>query len=67
MQLPPARADEAALGISERTGIPTLAARDGWLLDLEDLPGAIRAGAAGARARAARRPARAAGPDPRQR
>ncbi len=70
MQLPPVRADQAALAISERTGVPTLAARDGWLLDLDDLPGAIRAGTAGARARAARRPARAAaedGPPPRQR
>lgn len=37
MQLPRAVADEAALGISGRTGVPTLAARDGWLLALDDL------------------------------
>jgi phosphoribosyl 1,2-cyclic phosphodiesterase len=40
MQLPPARADEAARAIQERTGVPTVAARDGWLLDLGDLEGA---------------------------
>ncbi len=27
-----------ALGISERTGVPTVAARDGWLLSLDPLP-----------------------------
>jgi phosphoribosyl 1,2-cyclic phosphodiesterase len=48
MQLVRARADAAALGISERTGVPTVAARDGWLLDLADLAGAAarRRGAA---------------------
>jgi len=38
MQLPPARAREAAEAISARTGVPTLAARDGWSLDLSALP-----------------------------
>ncbi len=37
MQLPPARAHEAALGISARTRVATLAARDGWRLDLSDV------------------------------
>ncbi len=45
MQLPPARAQEVALGISARTGVATLAARDGWRLDLADVPGLGRAGA----------------------
>ncbi len=49
MQLPPALADPLARDLSERTGVPVLAARDGWLLDLDDLPGAVRARAAGAR------------------
>jgi ribonuclease BN (tRNA processing enzyme) len=40
MQLPPARADEAALAISTRTGVPVVAARDGWTLQLDDLEGA---------------------------
>jgi ribonuclease BN (tRNA processing enzyme) len=40
MQLARGRADELAVGISERTGIPTVAARDGWLVDLSDLPAA---------------------------
>ena len=44
MQLPPARAREVAEAISARTGVPTLAARDGWLLDLRELP--ARAGTA---------------------
>ncbi len=35
-----ARADGIALGISERTGVPTVAARDGWLLRLDDLAAA---------------------------
>ncbi len=39
MQLVRARPDRIALGISERTGVPTVAARDGWLLRLDD-PGA---------------------------
>jgi phosphoribosyl 1,2-cyclic phosphodiesterase len=30
--------DRVALGISERTGVPTVAARDGWLLSLDPLP-----------------------------
>jgi phosphoribosyl 1,2-cyclic phosphodiesterase len=38
MQLPPRVAQETAAGISERTGVPTLAARDGWLLELATLP-----------------------------
>ncbi len=42
MQLVRGRAEDAALGISERTGVPTLAARDGWLLDLSDLDRAAR-------------------------
>jgi ribonuclease BN (tRNA processing enzyme) len=37
MQLLRARPDRIALGISERTGVPTVAARDGWLLRLDDL------------------------------
>ncbi len=49
MQLPPARAEQAARAISARTGVPVVAARDGWLLDLDDLPGAARARAGGAR------------------
>ena len=43
MQLPPVRAEQAARAMSARTGVPVLAARDGWLLDLDDLPGAVRA------------------------
>ena len=38
MQLPPARAHQEAQAISARTGVPTLAARDGWTLDLGELP-----------------------------
>lgn len=38
MQLPRARADAAALAISGRTGVPAVAARDGWRLLLDDLP-----------------------------
>ncbi len=44
MQLPPARAGAVAAGISARTGVPVVAARDGWLLGLDDLAGAARAG-----------------------
>lgn len=40
MQLVRAGPEAVALGISERTGVPTLAARDGWLLDLDDLSAA---------------------------
>lgn len=42
MQLPPARADAVALALSTRTGVPVVAARDGWRLDLADLDGAAR-------------------------
>lgn len=47
MQLAPAKAAAAALRIEAATGVPTVAARDGWRLDLDDLdlPGAARAGA----------------------
>jgi phosphoribosyl 1,2-cyclic phosphodiesterase len=38
MQLPPARAHQEAQAISGRTGVPTLSARDGWTLDLGQLP-----------------------------
>jgi ribonuclease BN (tRNA processing enzyme) len=38
MQLPPKRAQEVAQGISARTGVTTLAARDGWRLALDELP-----------------------------
>jgi ribonuclease BN (tRNA processing enzyme) len=48
MQLVRARPDRIALVISERTGVPTVAARDGWLLRLDEL---------GASAAAARAPA----------
>lgn len=58
MQLPPRKADAAALEISRRTGVPTVAARDGWLLDLDDLPAA----AARARSRAPQAPAADGGP-----
>lgn len=58
MQLPPAAADQVALDASQRLGLPVVAARDGWLLDLGDLPAAARAGAArGAHALRHRRPA----------
>jgi hypothetical protein len=30
--------ERLALGISEATGVPTVAARDGWLLALDPLP-----------------------------
>jgi phosphoribosyl 1,2-cyclic phosphodiesterase len=40
MQLARGRAEELALAISQRTGVPTVAARDGWLLDLDALEGA---------------------------
>ncbi|HYD41198.1 MAG TPA: MBL fold metallo-hydrolase [Anaeromyxobacter sp.] len=46
MQLPPARAQEVALEISARTGVATLAARDGWRLELGDVPGLARPGSA---------------------
>jgi ribonuclease BN (tRNA processing enzyme) len=36
--------ERIALGISERTGIPTVAARDGWLLSLDPLPTTVPAG-----------------------
>lgn len=42
MQLVRARPDRVALAISERTGVPTVAARDGWLLPLDDLARAAR-------------------------
>jgi phosphoribosyl 1,2-cyclic phosphodiesterase len=37
MQIVRAGPERIALGISERTGVPTVAARDGWLLDLDGL------------------------------
>lgn len=43
MQLARGRPDRIALGISARTGVPTLAARDGWLLRLDDLGAAAEA------------------------
>jgi phosphoribosyl 1,2-cyclic phosphodiesterase len=43
MQLPPARAQEAAQAISARTGVPTVAARDGFRLALAELPAAAGA------------------------
>jgi ribonuclease BN (tRNA processing enzyme) len=43
MQLVRARPDRIALGIAERTGVPTVAARDGWLLRLDDLPRGVQA------------------------
>ncbi|HEY6101209.1 MAG TPA: MBL fold metallo-hydrolase, partial [Anaeromyxobacter sp.] len=43
MQLVRAPPERVALGISERTGVPTVAARDGWLLPLDDLAGVARA------------------------
>jgi phosphoribosyl 1,2-cyclic phosphodiesterase len=43
MQVVRARPDRIALGISERTGVPTVAARDGWLLALGDLAAAAGA------------------------
>jgi ribonuclease BN (tRNA processing enzyme) len=51
MQLPPARADEVAREIEDRTGVATVAARDGWLLDLADLAGAAARRRSGARPR----------------
>jgi hypothetical protein len=42
MQLVRAGPERIALGISERTGVPTVAARDGWLLPLGDLAAAAR-------------------------
>lgn len=38
MQMLRAGPERVALGISERTGVPTVAARDGWLLSLDPLP-----------------------------
>jgi phosphoribosyl 1,2-cyclic phosphodiesterase len=35
--------ERIALGVSERTGVPTVAARDGWLLSLDPLPTAAPA------------------------
>ncbi|BDG04411.1 MBL fold metallo-hydrolase [Anaeromyxobacter oryzae] len=46
MQLPPQKAQAAAQAISSRTGVPTVAARDGWLLDLDRLPERPRPGEA---------------------
>ncbi len=43
MQLARARPDLVAVGISERTGVATVAARDGWLLRLDDLGAAAGA------------------------
>lgn len=43
MQLVRSPPERIALGISERTGVPTVAARDGWLLRLDDLGAAARA------------------------
>jgi ribonuclease BN (tRNA processing enzyme) len=43
MQLVRAGPERIALAISERTGVPTVAARDGWLLALGDLAAAARA------------------------
>ncbi len=42
MQLVRARPERIALGISERTGVPTLAARDGMALPLDDLDALLR-------------------------
>ena len=42
--------ERVALGISERTGVPTAAARDGWLLSLDPLPAPSREGATRGRA-----------------
>jgi ribonuclease BN (tRNA processing enzyme) len=39
MQLPPRKASAAVQAISAHTGVPTLAARDGWLLDLDHVLG----------------------------
>jgi phosphoribosyl 1,2-cyclic phosphodiesterase len=39
MQVVRAGPERIALGISDRTGVPTVAARDGWLLDLDELAG----------------------------
>jgi ribonuclease BN (tRNA processing enzyme) len=52
MQLPRARADAVALGISERTGVPAVAARDGWRLLLDALPAAVSEAAGGPAGRA---------------
>lgn len=38
MKMVRAGPERVALGISERTGVPTVAARDGWLLPLDPLP-----------------------------
>ncbi len=46
MQLPPQKALAAAQAISSRTGVATVAARDGWLLDLDGLPERPHPGAA---------------------
>jgi phosphoribosyl 1,2-cyclic phosphodiesterase len=55
MQLPPQKAEAAALSISERTGVPVVAARDGWRLALPELP-ALRRPAPGGAGEAAERP-----------
>lgn len=58
MQLVRAPPERIALAISERTGVPTVAARDGWLLPLDDLAGAARArGEAAGASAPARHPA----------
>jgi phosphoribosyl 1,2-cyclic phosphodiesterase len=44
MQLPPAKAEAAALAVSQRTGVRVVAARDGWRLALPALDAASRAG-----------------------
>ncbi|HET7825876.1 MAG TPA: MBL fold metallo-hydrolase [Anaeromyxobacter sp.] len=44
MQLVRAPPERIALGIAERTGVPTVAARDGWLLPLDDLAAAAARG-----------------------
>ena len=57
MQLPPAKAEAAALDLSRRTGVVVVAARDGWRLELPVLvapAGARRPGPGGARAPAER-------------
>jgi phosphoribosyl 1,2-cyclic phosphodiesterase len=59
-----AGADEIALGIATRTGVPTIAARDGWTLPLDPLPteAAVRARAARPRGRGGERAAEDAEP-----
>jgi ribonuclease BN (tRNA processing enzyme) len=54
MRMLRARPERVALGISERTGVPTVAARDGWLLALDPLPAPRRADTAAGEERDAR-------------